>query len=155
MTDYIKSDVCRDMVLSPKLPPFFSCNNHFLMTDEQLPVKGSMGCCTPCIRDCSLVDIFTMKCSHGNTNLLAVNPKVPTMTTETGGGYAKGPGKFLVTNELRVVPFSLINAFSELKKKEHSVSQLATTEFAFTKVEVIRVTHSATSYFQLHANLLA
>ena len=23
MTDYIKSDVCRDMVLSPKLPPLF------------------------------------------------------------------------------------------------------------------------------------
>jgi len=116
------------MALSPKLPPFFSCNNHFLMTDEQAP-RDSI------------------------TLLVAVNPKVPTMTTETGGGYAKGQSKFLVTNELRVVPFSLINAFSELKNKERSVSQLETTEFAFTKAEVIRVTHSATSY--LHANLLA
>ena len=73
-----------------------------------------------------------MKCSHDNTKLLAVNPKVPTLTTEIGGGYAKGPGKFLVTYGLGVVPFSLTNALHELKGKELSVSKLETTEVTFT-----------------------
>lgn len=85
--------------------------------------------------------------------MLAVNPKVPTMTTETGGGYAKGPGKFLVTNELGVVPFSLMNALHELKGKELSISKLETKEFTFTQVEVIRVTFFLSSF--LHTtNLL-
>ncbi|CAM0147651.1 unnamed protein product [Urochloa decumbens] len=140
MNGYIKSGKCRDMILSPKLPPFFSCSNNFLMTDELLPVKGSTACCTPCIRDCSPLDVFDMKCTHGETKLLAVNPKVPTMTTETGGGYAKaGPSKFLVTNELGMAPLSLINAFVELKRKEQSVSNLVTTEFTFTQVEVLNL----------------
>jgi hypothetical protein len=93
-----------------------------------------------------------MKCSHGKTKLLAVNPKVPTITTKTGGSYAKGPGKFLVTNELGVAPFSLINALSELKKKGHSVSELTTTEFTSTQVEVIRVTFLQLNVYT--ANLL-
>ncbi|CAL5025666.1 unnamed protein product [Urochloa decumbens] len=144
MNGYIKSDKCRDTILSPKLPPFFSCSNNFLMTDELLPVKGSTACCTPCIRDCSPLDVFDMKCTHGETKLLAVNPKVPTMTTETGGGYAKaGPSKFLVTNELGMAPLSLINAFVELKKKEQSVSNLVTTEFTFTQVEVLNLLRAA------------
>jgi len=95
-----------------------------------------------------------MKCSHDNTKLLAVNPKVPTLTTEIGGGYAKGPGKFLVTYGLGVVPFSLTNALHELKGKELSVSKLETTEVTFTQVEVIRVTFFLSSC--LHTtNLLA
>nr|CAB3488122.1 unnamed protein product [Digitaria exilis] len=65
------------------------------------------------------------------------------MTTETGGGYAKGPGKFLVTNELIVVPFSLINSLNALKKKEHPVSKLAATEFTFTQVEVLNLLRAA------------
>ncbi|OEL23144.1 hypothetical protein BAE44_0015838 [Dichanthelium oligosanthes] len=147
MTDYIKSDECRDMVLYPELPPFFSCSSPLLQSDEVTPIVSSVACCSPCIRNCSPFSPQKMKCSHGNTKVLAVNPKVPTMTTETSGSYAKGPGKFLVTNELGVAPFSLVNALHELKKKEHSVSNLATTEFTFTQVEVITVTFSATAMF--------
>jgi hypothetical protein len=73
-----------------------------------------------------------MKCSHGKTKVLAVNPKVPIMTTQTGGGFAKGPCKFLVTD----VPFSLICCLRAMKVKEHSVSKLETTEFTFTGAEV-------------------
>jgi hypothetical protein len=81
-----------------------------------------------------------MKCDHGTTTLLAVNPKVPTVTTEIGGGYAKGPGKFLVTDGLGIAPFSLINVLNELKAKELSVSNLVTTEVTFTQVKVTRLT---------------
>jgi hypothetical protein len=52
-----------------------------VVTDDGVFVRGGISYAT--------TDIFEMKCSHGNTNLLAVNPKVSTMTTETGGGYAK------------------------------------------------------------------
>lgn len=152
MSGCFKSDGCRGMVLSPYLPPFFSCGNHVLMIDELPPVKGSVPCCPSCIRNCSSFSLSEMKCSHAKTKVLAVNPKVPTMTTETGGGYAKGPGKFLVTNELIVVPFSLINSLNALKKKEHPVSKLAATEFTFTQVEVIRVTFSATSCLPSKSN---
>jgi hypothetical protein len=79
-----------------------------------------------------------MKCSHGNTEALAVNPKVPTVTTGTGGGFAKGPCKFLVTDELGVVPFSLISSLRAIKVKEHPISKLETTEFTFTEAEVRR-----------------
>ncbi|KAJ1272570.1 hypothetical protein BS78_06G212600, partial [Paspalum vaginatum] len=135
LSDYIKSDECRDTVLSPKLPPFFSCSNQFLRTTELLPREASFAFCSSCIRDYGHFNISQMKCSHGNTKVLAVNPKVPTMTTETGGGYAKGPGKLLVTNELGVSPFSLISAFGELKNNEHPVSKLATRKFTFTQAE--------------------
>ncbi|CAL5030264.1 unnamed protein product [Urochloa decumbens] len=143
MADYIKSDECRDMILDPKLPPFFSCSNPLLQSDEVPPIVSSVACCAPCIRDCSPFMLQNMKCSHDITKLLAVNPKVPTMTTDTGGGYAKkGPGKFLVTNELGVAPFSLISALIELKK-QHSVSNLVTTEFTFTQVEVLNLLRAA------------
>lgn len=145
MSGYFKSDECRAMVLSPKLPPFFSCSDHFLMTDELLRFQDAVACCSSCIRNCSSFGISEVECSHGRTKLHAVNPKVPTITTETGDSYTKDPGKFLVTNELGVAPFSLINALSELKKKDHSVSELATREFTFTQAEVIRVTFSGTS----------
>ncbi|RCV35196.1 hypothetical protein SETIT_7G221100v2, partial [Setaria italica] len=135
MSGYFKSDECRAMVLSPKLPPFFSCSDHFLMTDELLRFQDAVACCSSCIRNCSSFGISEVECSHGRTKLHAVNPKVPTITTETGDSYTKDPGKFLVTNELGVAPFSLINALSELKKKDHSVSELATREFTFTQAE--------------------
>jgi hypothetical protein len=135
----IKSDKSRDMVISPRLPPFFTCSNPLLPSDEVPPTVSSVACCSPCIRNCITFVAEEMKCSHSHTKLLAVNPKVPTMTTETGGGYAKGPGKFLVTNELGVAPFSVMNALHELKGKELSVSKLETTEFTFTQVEVIRL----------------
>ncbi|RLM75159.1 hypothetical protein C2845_PM15G20470 [Panicum miliaceum] len=107
MTDYIKSNDCQDMVLYHELPPFFSCSNPLLLqSDEEPPIVSSVACCSPCIRECSPLSFEKMKCSHGNTKLLAVNPKVPTMTTETGGGYAKGPGKFLVLNLLRAALLS-------------------------------------------------
>lgn len=84
-----------------------------------------------------------MKCDHGTTKLLAVNPKVPTVTTEIGGGYAKGPGKFLVTDGLGIAPFSLINVLNELKAKELSVSNLVTTEVTFTQVKALDLLRAA------------
>ncbi|TKW06296.2 hypothetical protein SEVIR_7G232701v4 [Setaria viridis] len=143
MSGYFKSDECRAMVLSPKLPPFFSCSDHFLMTDELLRFQDAVACCSSCIRNCSSFGISEVECSHGRTKLHAVNPKVPTITTETGDSYTKDPGKFLVTNELGVAPFSLINALSELKKKDHSVSELATREFTFTQPEVLNLLRAA------------
>jgi hypothetical protein len=153
MKGYMKSDGCEYVLLYPVLPPFFGYSNPLLRSYELPSIASSVACCSPCIRDdCSPFSFTKMKCSHGKTKLLAVNPKVPTITTKTGGSYAKGPGKFLVTNELGVAPFSLINALSELKKKGHSVSELTTTEFTFTQVEVIRVTFLQLNVYT--ANLL-
>ncbi|TVU15917.1 hypothetical protein EJB05_39460, partial [Eragrostis curvula] len=142
LSDCIKSDQCRNMLLFPRLAPFFS-SDYFLRCDEVLPIVSSVTCCSPCIRNCTPFVLKEMKCSHGKTKLLAVNPKFPTTTTEAGGGYAKGPGKFLVTNELGVVPFSLINSFRALKEKEHSVSNLVTKEFTFTEAEVLNLLKAA------------
>ncbi|OQU82236.1 hypothetical protein SORBI_3006G200400, partial [Sorghum bicolor] len=135
LNDCISSYESQYMVVCPWLPAFFSCSNSLLPSYEVAPAVSSVACCSPCIRNFSHLVLKEIKCSHGNTKMLAVNPKVPTMTTETGGGYAKGPGKFLVTNELGVVPFSLMNALHELKGKELSISKLETKEFTFTQVE--------------------
>lgn len=145
LEDCMNSDEIRDMVVSPRLPPFFSCTNPLFPSDEKPPTVSSVACCPPCIRNRSLVHA-EMKCDHGTTKLLAVNPKVPTVTTEIGGGYAKGPGKFLVTDGLGIAPFSLINVLNELKAKELSVSNLVTTEVTFTQVKVTRLTTFFSSF---------
>ncbi|KAL6652113.1 hypothetical protein ACP70R_011038 [Stipagrostis hirtigluma subsp. patula] len=143
MNGLMNSDRCRDMVLSPMLPPFFSCCDYFLKGNEVLATVSSVACCNICIKECSPFTFDKMKCSHGNTEVLAVNPKVPTMTTETGGGYAKGTGTFLVTNELGVAPFSLVNSLRALKEKEHSISKLVATDFIFREVEVLNLLRAA------------
>ncbi|KAG0527266.1 hypothetical protein BDA96_06G219000, partial [Sorghum bicolor] len=143
LNDCISSYESQYMVVCPWLPAFFSCSNSLLPSYEVAPAVSSVACCSPCIRNFSHLVLKEIKCSHGNTKMLAVNPKVPTMTTETGGGYAKGPGKFLVTNELGVVPFSLMNALHELKGKELSISKLETKEFTFTQVEALNLLRAA------------
>jgi hypothetical protein len=116
----IKSDQYRNVLLFPKVATFFS-STHFLGADEVLPTALSIPLCSLCIKNSNpFSDDVIMKCSHDITEALAVNPKVPTMSTETGGGFAKGPCKFLVTDELGVVPFSLI---SSLSWEQSSLSQ--------------------------------
>jgi len=126
-SDYIKSDECRDMLLSPKLAPFFGYSKQLLKIDEMPPKRGTeTGRCSTCKWNNTL-------CKHGvdKSVFIELNPKLPSGKSEQGGGYAKGPGKFMVTNDLHVSPLTPVSTtqfissqglpFSKLEEKEANI----------------------------------
>nr|XP_010920193.1 uncharacterized protein LOC105044094 [Elaeis guineensis] len=114
---YIKSEDCNKILLSPKLAPFFGCSQNMLKIDEQLSERY-----------------------HG---YMEVNPKFPVGRTDTGGGYAKGPGKFLVMDGLRVAPVSLLSAVQDLNEKKVPINSLVEREIEFGEAQALNLLKTA------------
>ncbi|KAJ6853675.1 uncharacterized protein M6B38_113625 [Iris pallida] len=107
--EYFESEQSKSILMSPKLGPFLGCFNNILKLDEITPrsESGAQGCLTCCWKN-KRKACTAAKCDHivGNSVMKELNPKSPQGGTEKGGGYAKGPGKFMVTNDLHVSPVS-------------------------------------------------
>ncbi|KAF8394968.1 hypothetical protein HHK36_018907 [Tetracentron sinense] len=80
--NYIKSDECKNMLIRPKLAPYFSCDNQLLGIEEvYLPHYSEF-----------------------------LNPKLLNARINRGGGFLKGPKMFMITDDLVVTPLSSISA---------------------------------------------
>ncbi|KAJ6814104.1 uncharacterized protein M6B38_139425 [Iris pallida] len=106
--EYFESEQSRSILLSPKLGPFFGCSNNILKLDEINQREGTAHGCFTCYWKNNNKGCTAAKCDHGvgKSVMKELNPKSPEGGTEKGGGYAKGPGKFMVTNDLHVSPVS-------------------------------------------------
>ncbi|XP_020261379.1 uncharacterized protein LOC109837509 [Asparagus officinalis] len=137
--DYIKSEECKDMLLSPKFYPHFNCDNQILKVEAKLPRTGRCCVCKLCWN--KRIGIFGTKCKSEkhivHTN--EINPKKPNSSTENGGGYAKRSVRFMVTNEMDVKPVSLVSEIGAIKELKVPISSLVEKEVELGEAEVLNL----------------
>jgi hypothetical protein len=122
---YIKEE-SQDLLLSPKLAPYFGCSITVLQVKEldarMLKVK-----CYTCLR--ALRHTCHCKPPWG-VNLRETNPN-------TNGAYIKGgPRNFIVTNSLRILQFSLANTLQLLREAKIPKEKLVEKEIALDETQV-------------------
>ncbi|XP_058198947.1 uncharacterized protein LOC131314372 isoform X2 [Rhododendron vialii] len=81
---YLKSEECTKMLVCPKLAPFHCVDNQLLQIEES------------CL------------------SAVVMDPKSPTGEVDAGKGYMKGPGTFMILNDLSVAPFSPVTSVALL-----------------------------------------
>lgn len=96
----------QDLLLSPKLAPFFGCSSNVL-------------------QDCRGLFVESRFCSE-------LNPKSST----DGAYVKGGPMNFMVTNELHIVPFSLTNTLEFLRASKIPKEKLVEKELTLNKTQV-------------------
>ncbi|KAJ6818791.1 uncharacterized protein M6B38_131600 [Iris pallida] len=130
--EYIESEQSRSILLSPQLGPFFGCSNNILKLDEINPRYGCYSCF-----------LKNANCDHdvvGTSVMKGLNPKSLQGGTEKGGGYAKGPGKFMVTDDLRVSPLSTISIVSKL---DSSFDNVVERKVIIGEIQVLNLLRAA------------
>ncbi|KAF6163985.1 hypothetical protein GIB67_028689 [Kingdonia uniflora] len=75
--NYIKSEKCRSMLLSPKIPQHYNCDSQLFDTKEGIELAKGYE---------------------------VVNPKSPSLETASGGGFVNDQITYIVTDELSVKP---------------------------------------------------
>lgn len=138
-TDCFKSDEHKGMLLAPKLAPYFGCSNSLLPYIEMVPGTGMVpGCCV-----CFLAEKGTAgtdKCEHGkkHVSLDEMNPKRPT-SKEVGGGYVKEKIKFMITDDLEIVPFSALLSIQIAKELGLNCASLEERKVSIGKTEALNL----------------
>lgn len=132
--EYIKSEECKKILLSPELAAFFGSSQNMLKIDEKISVSTMVSGCCKCFRR-------RRQCTHFKERDLLrrfteVNPKSPVGGTATGGGYAKGPGKFWVMEGLRVSPISVVSTVQMLNEMKVPMDSLVEWEVVFGEAQV-------------------
>lgn len=137
----IKSEECKSALMSPKLRPHFSVEKGLLNVEEApaqvLTFISCEGCCKKGSSDPQ--DKAKNLCSKSNkctetVALTVVNPKrsilseeiaqKPLTTAESGGGYVKGPMRFLVSDNLGVMPFCSIDGLDAVRDSKGNIDDL-------------------------------
>ncbi|KAK2641952.1 hypothetical protein Ddye_023715 [Dipteronia dyeriana] len=128
---FLKSCKHKEMLLSPKLAPDFSYENHPLSIEED---RHPPYYYESCIRNGVKVDVLksdkpsTLKVEElksdkpstlieGSSMLTVMDPKSH-FKEATSGGFLMGPSKFTITDNLIVTPISPVSCMSLLKKLE-------------------------------------
>ncbi|KAJ6818800.1 uncharacterized protein M6B38_131645 [Iris pallida] len=141
----IESEQSRSILLSPKLGPFFGCSNNILKLDEINPREGTIHGCYTCFWKNNNKACTAAKCDHGvgKSVLKELNPKSPQGGTEKGGGYAKGRGKFVVTDDLCVSPLSTSSIIPLVNKLDSSFDSVVVKEVVAGEKQVLNLLRAA------------
>lgn len=140
LENYIKSEECKNMLLSPKLFPYSGFDSHILNVEEEYPKYRYDD-------DWEHIELVrnTNK-SEGSSIVneeeasdLAINildPKSPTGETIKGEGYLKGPATFMIMDNLVVTPFSPTAIITQLNQMKVSTSDVEERTVTVGKDEV-------------------
>lgn len=143
LENYIKSEECKNMLLSPKLFPYSGFDSHILNVEEEYPKYRYDD-------DWGLIELVrnTNK-SEGSSIVneeeasdLAINildPKSPTGETIKGEGYLKGPATFMIMDNLIVTPFSPTTIITQLNQMEVSTSDVEERTVTVGKDEALNL----------------
>ncbi|XP_020261382.1 uncharacterized protein LOC109837511 [Asparagus officinalis] len=126
--DCIKTEECKDMLLSPKLYPHFNCDNQILKVEAKLSRRARFYGCK----------LFGNK-RVGTVYINEINPKKANSSTKSGGGYAKRSVRFMVTNEMDVKPVSLVSEIGAIKELKVPISSLVEKEVELGEAEVLNL----------------
>ncbi|KAG2574395.1 hypothetical protein PVAP13_7KG318146 [Panicum virgatum] len=114
---------CQSLLLSPMAAPFGSGAAKVLEVDELAPTLD-VNCCFKCFKTCGFAE--TGRCRQQyycgemvkTTKLCELNPKAPKGGNGNGETYVKGGHmKFLVTDDLHVLPLLINHSTSSLRCK--------------------------------------
>ncbi|XP_055830178.1 uncharacterized protein LOC129899292 isoform X2 [Solanum dulcamara] len=124
--NYIKSEECKNMLLSPKLFPHSGFDSHILEVGEEYPKYRYNG-----YGDIEIVRNTNKSkgSSIGNEEeasdlAIILDPKSPTGETIKGEGYLKGPATFMIMDNLLVTPFSPTSIITQLNQMKVSTSDV-------------------------------
>ncbi|KAF6996981.1 hypothetical protein CFC21_013248 [Triticum aestivum] len=116
---------CKSLLLSPKLPPFFGCSSNVLQVEELYP-----------------------RSHHSPSNYLSeLNPKSPYRGRDTGyTSYVNlGSINFMVTDDLRIVDFSLARSLQAIRSAKIPNGELVEKELTLDKTQVLKLLRAATA----------
>ncbi|ONK63455.1 uncharacterized protein A4U43_C07F15330 [Asparagus officinalis] len=138
--DNFKSEECKNILIFPKLAPFFGYTGSMLEMDEialREPRDFSCRGCYACFWKNNNTDCTASECAHGvkRAYFRLLNPKSPEGSTESGGGYAKG--SFLVTTDLCVYQLSASSSIQIIKNLDISLSDLAMKRAVFGEIQTV------------------
>ncbi|ONK55782.1 uncharacterized protein A4U43_C10F930 [Asparagus officinalis] len=141
--DNFKSEECKNILISPKLAPFFGYTGSMLEMDEIAPRESSCRGCYVCCWRNDNTGCSVSECAHGvkQAYFRLLNPKSPEGSTEIGGGYAKG--KFLVTTDLCVSQLSASSSIQIIKNQDISLSDLVMKRATFGEIQALDLLRSA------------
>lgn len=108
---------CQSLLLSPKLAPCFGCSSNVLQVEE-LALRHLM---------------------IGSAYCYELNPKAPTDRAYIKGG----PMNFMVTDDLHIRPFCLINALEFLRASKVPKDKLVEKELTLNKTQVLKLVGAA------------
>ncbi|KAJ6800858.1 uncharacterized protein M6B38_202345 [Iris pallida] len=150
VSEYIVSDECKSLLLSPKLPPFFGCSRCLLNVEEMLPLPLEGSSCERSFPSVWIsCNIYVNGiCSNGKyvkPVLEPLNPKKKKVNrTEKGGGYTDGWAKFILTDNLCVSPLSLSSILQAISDCQGTFSKiLDQREVVIGKVQALELLKSA------------
>ncbi|KAF7011787.1 hypothetical protein CFC21_026057 [Triticum aestivum] len=108
---------CQSLLLSPMLGPFFGCSSNVMQVEELA--------CRPLM--------------IGSTSCFELNPK-----SGSDRAYIKGgPMNFMVTDDLRIGPFCLINALEIVCASKVPKDKLVEKELTLNKTQVLKLVGAA------------
>ncbi|MCD7463264.1 hypothetical protein HAX54_050231 [Datura stramonium] len=124
--NYIKSEECKNMLLSPKLFPHSGFDSHILQVGEHYPKYrydgfGSL----EIVRSTNKSEGSSIENEEEARDLaIILDPKSPTGKTIKGEGYLKGPATFMILDNLLVTPFSPTSIITQLNQMKVSTSDV-------------------------------
>jgi hypothetical protein len=133
-------DGCRSLLLSPKFACFFGCSINALQVEESGPNKTvSHRRCSKCSKD--IWGDNKCACTYGQSYSIThdeINPKSTTPRDSYSREYIKeGPRNFIVTNDLRVLHFSLANTLQVMRASNIPKEKLVEKELTLDRTQVI------------------
>ncbi|WVZ86946.1 LOW QUALITY PROTEIN: hypothetical protein U9M48_033657 [Paspalum notatum var. saurae] len=141
-------DGCKSLLLSPKLATFFGCSINALEVKELDP-QGPL-----LLKTCSRCPKLywgynrTCTCSASSNSFYCyeVNPKSTSGAHDTSRAYIKGGTRnFIVTNDLRVLHFSLANSLQILRASNIPKEKLVEKELVLKLLRAAIATREALS----------
>uniref|UniRef100_A0A5B7B3L5 Uncharacterized protein n=1 Tax=Davidia involucrata TaxID=16924 RepID=A0A5B7B3L5_DAVIN len=140
--NYLKSEEVKNKLLCPKLAPFSACENQLLHVEESCSPQYLLYTYGESNTE-SFVRPNGSSFGEGLGQLSMVNPKSSTGETTGGGGYVKGPAKFMVTDALVVTQLSPISSISFLGKLDVPITDVDEKVVRVGEEEVLNLLKAA------------
>ncbi|KAK8916671.1 hypothetical protein KSP39_PZI022638 [Platanthera zijinensis] len=137
--EHLQTEACREMLLNPRSAAAIQC--------EFLKIKGlhepkprSFYTCSRegCLVQSTCYYTYSLKClCHLCNKLMVEASEWSAKTSEEGGTFVDDKGNFMITDDLRVIPTSLMNGlshFKEMQIKEGSMLEERVIDFGTQEV---------------------
>ncbi|KAK8971082.1 hypothetical protein KSP40_PGU004373 [Platanthera guangdongensis] len=128
-SDCFKSEICRDMLLTPKLSTFYEYKKQILKLKE------------------GLLKEFIVSGKITGKTFIEQNPKSPKGEKDNDGAFVTSSKRFMISDNLRVTPLSLISSMcseidipiSELVRKEVSMDKTKSVQLKIAAGEILGI----------------
>ncbi|WOG99320.1 hypothetical protein DCAR_0518668 [Daucus carota subsp. sativus] len=130
--EYLKSQQLKDMLLYPKLLSQYFCPSHIFPLEEQNSLyKYLKRTSTAGGRDFYSISLDS---TQSYKYLSDISP-----ISKIGGGFVRGPTKFMVTDDLVVTPLSSMSCFAYLQELKVPLNDIEEQEIHFGMNEAVNL----------------